>query len=76
MLSLSHHHPPQPAIPLPPRLQVGMMLEEKHKSRTAAWELVVVKIVEGGPAHTSQKVQVCVAQLFAPSVSPPPCGLG
>ena len=35
------------------------MLEEKHKSHTASWELVVVKLVEGGPAHTSQKVKVC-----------------
>jgi len=34
-----------------------MVLEEKYTSRTA-WELVVVKLVEGGPAHTSHRVQV------------------
>ena len=35
---------------------VGMVLEEKRAN--GSFQLVVVKLVEGGPAHSSSKIQV------------------
>jgi hypothetical protein len=37
---------------------VGIVLEEKRAN--ASFQLVVVKLVEGGPAHSSRKIQVCI----------------